>query len=160
MTKTKTIFLSYALLLLCMSKVQAQSGASSSGGNASGVGGTVSYTVGITDYTTIEDGSTVITQGIQQPYEIFVVNGIKETGITLGSVYPNPTTDYVTLKLTGDLQNMNYTLSDVHGKLISQRNLVKQQTNIPMASLVSGTYLMKVYNDKTAIKTYKIIKNN
>jgi hypothetical protein len=160
MTKIKTILLSYSILLLCIYNVHAQSGTVASGGNATGVDGSVSYTVGTTCYTTISDGSTVLTQGIQQPYEIQVVNGMEETGIALGSVYPNPTTDYVMLSLNGDLQNMHYTLCDVQGKFISRQNLVKQQTNIPMASLTNGAYLVKVYNDKKQLKTFKIIKNN
>ena len=160
MTKTKTIFLSYIFFLLCLGTVHAQSGTVASGGNASGPEGTTSYTIGTMCYTTITDGSTVITQGIQQPYEIFIVNGIEEKNITLGSVYPNPTSDYVTLNINGDLQHMAYSLSDVHGTYISAKNLNKQQTNIPLTSLANGTYFIKVYNDKTQLKTYKIIKNN
>jgi hypothetical protein len=160
MTKSKTIFLSYSLLLMCLSKVHAQEGIMPAGGNAAGPEGTVSYTIGAICYTTIEDGSTIITQGIQQPYEILIVNGVDEKNITLGSVYPNPTADYVTLSLTGDMQNMAYTLSDMKGKTIREQSLTKPQTNIAMASLANGPYLIKVYNDKKQIKTYKIIKNN
>ncbi len=160
MTKIKTILLSYALLLLCLSNVHAQEGTVPAGGNASGPEGTVSYTIGSICYTTIGDASTTITQGIQQPYEILVVNGIEEKNISLGSVYPNPTADYVTLSLTGDMQNMAYTLSDINGKTIRQQTLVKPQTNIAMASLANGPYLIKVYNNKKQLKTYKVIKNN
>ena len=160
MTKTKTIFLGYALFLLCMNTVQAQSGTVASGGNASGPEGSTSYTIGTSCYTTITDGSTVITQGIQQPYEIFIVNGVEEKNIILGSVYPNPAADYVTLSINGDLGNMSYSLSDVHGTFLSAKNLNKKQTNIPLAFLANGIYFIKVYNDKTQLKTYKIIKNN
>jgi hypothetical protein len=37
---------------------------------------------------------------VQQPYEISITTGVKETTINLEmNVYPNPTTNYLTLKV-------------------------------------------------------------
>ncbi len=69
---------------------------------ASGSDGTASYTVGQVVYTT-ETGTNgySIAQGVQQPFEISVVTGIKEAkDISLSvSAYPNPTSDYLIVKV-------------------------------------------------------------
>jgi len=73
--------------------LQAQVTIPASGGNATGSGGTVSYTVGQIQYNTYSGTNGTVSQGVQQPYEISVVTAIKNTGeITLECiVYPNPT---------------------------------------------------------------------
>ena len=94
-----------ALLLLGLggaTSLQAQETVTTAGGEASGSGGTASYTVGQVFYTTQTgtNGNTVA-QGVQQPFEISVVTGIPEAkGINLSvSAYPNPATDYLTVKV-------------------------------------------------------------
>jgi len=86
----------------------AQQTVSSAGGNAAtGGGGTVSYTVGQVAYTTITNGvNGSVAQGVQQPYEISVVTALEEANdISLEfSVYPNPFTDYLILKIEGEVK--------------------------------------------------------
>jgi len=78
----------------------AQKNTVASGGNASGSGGSASYAVGQVVYTTNTGINGSVAQGVQQPYEISTTVGINETTIHLGmSVYPNPTTDYLQLKV-------------------------------------------------------------
>jgi len=43
------------------------------GGNATGQNGRVSYSIGQVDFITVSGSGGTVTQGIQQPYEIFVV---------------------------------------------------------------------------------------
>ncbi len=95
-----------ALVLFCLFgfgfTIQAQNTIPASGGNASGGGGTVSYSVGQIVYTTntsVSSGS--VAQGVQQPFEISVITAIEQAeDITLVcSVYPNPASDFLTLKV-------------------------------------------------------------
>jgi hypothetical protein len=92
----------YAIFLLSLglTGLHAQETIPTSGGNALGSGGTVSYTVGQLVYTTNTGTTGSLAQGVQQPYEISVVNGIDEAlGITLNySAFPNPATDFLYLK--------------------------------------------------------------
>ena len=71
------------VLLLCfgMFGLQAQQVVTTSGGNASGSGGSVSYTVGQIVYTTNTDSNGSVAQGVQQPYEISVVTALKKQRI-------------------------------------------------------------------------------
>ena len=93
------------LLAIGLTGLKAQQATTTSGGNASGSGGSASYSVGQVVYTTNTGAGGSVSQGVQQPYEISIVSGIEEQGITLTcTAYPNPTTDYLTLKIDGDVQ--------------------------------------------------------
>jgi len=141
--------------------LQAQQAVPAAGGNAAGSGGTVAYTVGQTSYMTQTDGNTTITQGVQQPYEISLVTGIEYTGsITLEcSVYPNPTSDYVILKVGNEeLSTLSVQLFDLNGRLLLSKKVENNETTIPMQGLLPSTYFLKVNDNQKEIRTYKIIK--
>ena len=151
------------LLGLGLIGLQAQTTVTSIGGDASGSGGAVSYSVGQVVYTTntsVSNGS--VAQGVQQPYEISVVTAIEEAkGITLSvSAYPNPTTDYLTLNINKfDFLNLSYQLYDINGKLLQSGKIIDNQTSIVMSNLVLATYFVKIIQNNKEIKVFKIIKN-
>ncbi len=142
--------------------IQAQTSIPSTGGNATGTGGTVSYTVGQLVYTTNTGSTGSIAQGIQQPYEISVVTGIEQAkDITLVcSVYPNPTSDILTLKVENyNQENLLFQLMDVNGKPLESKKINGIETTISMANLLPSIYFLKVIDGNKEVKTFKIIKN-
>ena len=155
--------LSAVLLLgLGLTGLQAQESVNATGGNASGSGGTVAYSVGQVVYTTNTGANGSVAQGVQQPFEISVVLAIEEAqGINLSvSAYPNPTTDYLTLEVNEfELSNLNFQLYDISGKLLQNEKITGNQTSIVMSNLVPATYFVKVIQDNKEVKTFKIIKN-
>jgi hypothetical protein len=155
-----------ALVALCLfgfgTTVQAQNSIPAAGGNASGSGGTVSYSVGQLVYTTNTGTNGTVAQGVQQPFEISVITGIEQTeNITLDcSVYPNPASDLLTLKIENyDKESLSYKLIDTNGKLLESKKVNGNVTIISMANLLPDLYLLKVLDKKKEIKTFKIIKN-
>ena len=160
--KHKKVKLSFLLLGLGLT-AQAQQATTATGGNASGSGGTVAYSVGQVVYTTNKGGSNgTVVQGVQQPFEISVVTGIEEAkGINLAvSAYPNPTTDFLNLKVENyDNTNLSYQLFDISGKLLESKKITGNQTSIVMSNLVPATYFVKVTESNKEVKTFKIIKN-
>jgi len=157
-----------AIALLCFHllysapNASAQNNTNTSGGEASGVNGKVSYSIGQTGYQSSTDGSVTIAQGVQQPFEISTLTGVEKTEIQLSaSVYPNPTSDFVTLRFAeSDVQHMYILVLDEKGKQLSQQSVAKSQTDIPMSGYASGTYFIKVLDGKTAVKIFKIIKTS
>lgn len=150
------------LLGLGLTSLQAQTSVNATGSNASGSGGSASYSVGQVVYTTHTGTSGSVAQGVQQPYEISVVTGIEEAkGINLSvTAYPNPTTDYLTLKVKDfELSNLNFQLYDMNGKLLQSEKITGNQTSIVMINLVPATYFVKVIQGNKEVKTFKIIKN-
>ena len=158
--KHKKIKLSVLSLVLGLT-AQAQQATTATGGDASGSGGTVAYSVGQVVYTTNTDASGTVSQGVQQAYEIFTV-GIKETELNISlSVFPNPTVDNLTLQIL-DYKNekLSYHLFDMQGKLLNNGQVTAQQTHINTSSLPSATYFINVVTpENKKVQSFKIIKN-
>jgi len=133
---------------------------SASGGDASGSGGSVAYSVGQIVYTTSTGTTGSVAQGVEQAYEISSV-GIKETALNISlSIFPNPTSDYLTLKVE-DYNNeaLSYSLLDEQGKLVLNEQITNQDTQVAMSTLARGAYFINVLQANKKIQTFKIIKN-
>jgi len=162
---TKNIIFKISLLLLFaigLANLHAQTASISAGGNASGNGGSVSYSVGQIDYAVNTNSSGAVSQGVQQIFAISVVTGIEETrAISLScSVYPNPTTELLSLSIEiTDSSDLFYQLYDISGRLLETEKIGCVLTTIDMRHLSSATYFLKVTDNNKEIKIFKIIKN-
>jgi hypothetical protein len=159
--KRTNMFMLCIILMLFASNLYAQQGPAASGGDATGLGGSVAYTVGQVDYIFTSGSNGNINQGLQQPYTIGITTGLHETGINLScAISPNPTTDFVVLSVEkGDLQNMSYSLFDVKGQMIRNGRISSTSTTIAMADFADALYLLKVYTNNNEVKSFKLIKN-
>jgi hypothetical protein len=146
-------------LLLAAQLMYSQQSIPATGGDATGSGGTSSYTVGQMVYTTNTGSGTVI-QGVQQSIELFTLSNPELTTVNLSAViYPNPTSDYVMLKISDTaLYNLSYHLVDINGKAISNGSLTNGDTQINMQQLAVGMYILKVSQNNQELKTFKIVK--
>ena len=162
--KHKRLKLSALLFLgLGLTGLQAQTSVNATGGDALGSGGSASYSVGQVAYQTHTRTSGSVSEGVQQPFEISVVTGIEEAkDIFLNvSAYPNPTTDYLELKVENlQLSELSYKLYDISGKVYQNKEIGNSITKIEMQNLPQGIYFIKVIDTKNKeVKTFKIIKN-
>ncbi len=149
------------LLVLGLTGLQAQESINATGGDASGNGGSVSYSVGQLVYQTHTGTNGSIAEGVQQAYEISVVTAIEDAKSIklMVSAYPNPTTDYLTLEVNEfELSNLSFQLYDMNGKLLQSEKITGNQTSIVMRSLVPATYFIQVSQENKELKTFKIIK--
>ena len=71
-------------------------------------------------------------------------------------LYPNPTTDNVTLQLTPAELGKAYCLVDELGRKIKSGKLADQNSVIEISELPTGIYFLQVLADKPSV--YKIIK--
>ena len=148
-------------LLFTTSIVYSQETATTAGGEATGAGGSSSYTVGQVVYTTNTANSGSLAQGVQQAYEISTSVGIEVTEINLELVaYPNPTNSLLTLNI-GNYNNekLIYQLYDIQGMLLDSKQVINSSTTINAQKLSVGTYLLNVLDNNTLIKTFRIIRN-
>jgi hypothetical protein len=148
------------LLGFGLQTAQAQESVLAAGGDASGSGGTVAYSVGQIVYTTNTGTNGSVAQGVHQAFEISVVGLEEVKGINLTvSAYPNPTTDFLNLKVENyDNRNLSYQLFDMSGKLLETKKLEGSQTSIGMSNLAAATYFVKVIQNNYEVKIFKIIK--
>ncbi len=147
--------------LLCAGLTQAQESVNSTGGNATGSGGTVSYTIGQVGYTTNTGSNGSVAQGVQQAYEILTV-GINENEPKISlSVFPNPIADNLTLQIIDfNSENLSYQLYDMQSKLIYSGQVTAKQTELNTSTLPAASYFIHVVNQENKkVQTFKIIKN-
>ena len=141
--------------------IQAQNTIPATGGNASGSGGTVSYSIGQITYQTFEGINGSVAQGVQQPYEISVVTAIENTeGIILEyKVYPNPAHGLIKLTIKPfDDGNFRFWLYDLNGILLQDKKIISEETEISLESLTPAVYFLKVLKDNNEVKVFKIVK--
>ena len=144
--------------------MQSQTAAVTTGGTANGIGGTVAYTVGQIATQLIWDGnnSTSIAEGVQQPYEISVLNMDEFKSFILdATLFPNPTLHFIQLQINNlDLveNKVEALLFDTEGKLLLTLNIQNSQTQIQMKELPPSTYFLKVQSDNRLLKTFKVVK--
>lgn len=149
------------LLVLGLNGLLAQEVVPITGGELTGGGGTVVYSVGQIFYTINNGTNGYVVQGVLQPFEISVTLGVEIKNISLGlSVYPNPTTNYLNLKITNsEFSFLVYQLFDIQGRLLEKSKLTYKNTTINMERLPSATYFLNITNKQNTVKIFKIIKN-
>ena len=129
-----------------------------SGGDASGTGGSASFSVGELSYTTNTGTNGSSAQGVQHAYEVFSV-GLDEPTINLNlSIYPNPTTDVLNIRLDAGSEDLVYQLCDDQGKIISKSALKSGDNLVDVSQLSRATYFLAVLKSDKIAETYKIVK--
>ena len=140
----------------------AQSAVTTSGGEASGNSGNLSYSIGQTFCSTNVGTTGQINEGVQQPYEIYDITDVQSaiSEVISLSAFPNPTSDYLTLHIESDeIEGFDYAMYDISGKEILQKRITSSETSLNMNSLPSATYFVRVAKQNREVKTFKILKN-
>jgi hypothetical protein len=147
-------------LLFAAVAVQAQDAVVASGGDATGSGGTVSYSVGQVVYASASGSSGSLSPGVQQAFEIFTLSNPGFTALSLSAViYPNPASDKIVLSLRDSaLTDLSYVVYDLNGKMLEAALIQQSETTIGIQSLARGVYIVKVNQNNKELKTFKIIK--
>ncbi len=155
---TQKIVLLFSLFF-CLAG-NAQQSINTSGGNGSGAGGSFSYTIGQIDNVSAKGTGGSIDQGVQQAFEIEVLGTDTFANINLEmKAYPNPTTANLNLKITNySIENLNYQLFDISGRIISKNKITSEETTISMENLSAGNYLLQIAENEKTLKTFKIAK--
>jgi hypothetical protein len=155
----KTFKLSVLMLGLGIT-VQAQQATTAAGGDATGSGGTIGYSIGQVVYSTHTGSNGTLSQGVQQAYEIFTL-GFEDTELKISlSVFPNPTVNNLTLQISDyNNEKLSYQLYNMQGKMLNNGDVTAQQTEIKTSSLAPAMYFITVVNQENKkVQSFKIIK--
>lgn len=123
--------------------------------------GTSDFSLSTYNFTGNADANYYVVVGVQQPYEISTTTSMVDlqNKISLDcAVYPNPTTHYLKLKVS-DNMDLHYTVYDINGSNIMNKEINQLETQIDLANYENATYFLKIYKNNVEIKTFKIIKN-
>jgi hypothetical protein len=123
--------------------------------------GSISYTIGETVIETLTGSNNILTQGFQQTNLIVTaINEAKRLNFEI-SAYPNPTQDFIRLRIGKEnIKGMQYLLYDLNGKLIDKHKLLNQETDISFEHLAPASYILKILDKKTELKSFQIINTN
>ncbi|MGC1389511.1 MAG: T9SS type A sorting domain-containing protein [Bacteroidales bacterium] len=122
-----------------------------------------SQTIGETAVETFSSAGFILTQGFQQP-RIQIIAGTPPEGNGV-DVYPNPATDFIFVKLYGDMaRKFNIEIINITGMIVNSVNVDFTEKyyyiqQIGVASLKFGFYFVRVTSDDGTIKrVFKIEK--
>lgn len=152
----KTIF---SILLIWLSIISSfsQNSFNTCGNNLNQGNGSVSYSIGQTNYeyfTTISGNSNL---GVQQPFESFILsNNIFEIGDFL--VYPNPFEDEVNLVFKDFDDEIKYIIYDSQGKVILSDSFIGNARIIKTSNISSGLYLFQLISKNNIVKQFNLLK--
>ena len=149
------------LIVLTASKSHSQESINASGGNAVGVGGKCSYSIGQVAFHSITENAGITSEGVQHAFEIYSIE-VKEYNPAFELIaFPNPTNENIILAtklLTSDA--LTYELLDAQSKLIVMGSIRQNSTPLQMSGLPSATYFLQVKNrEGKKVHSFKIIKN-
>lgn len=148
------------MLLVPISLLKAQAAVMTTGADATGGNGSVSYSVGQAAYL-VKGTNREVSEGVQQVYEITTLathetSNSTEEGILL---YPNPFKDYLYLDFTtNNFKGSEYQLFDAQGKLIRADKISQSRSEFNFSELPSAMYIIRINQEGKNIKTFKIIK--
>ena len=140
-------YLILTLMILSRTELQAQVAIPASGGYASESAVSISYSIGQLVYINYTGSNSSIIPGVQQPYEISVLSGIKEaTNINIiCSVFPNPSTDIIIMKVENyTKEDLSYQLYDLYGNLLENNKIEGNETSIHMVNYKCAPYFLRV----------------
>lgn len=156
----KKAFLGFVLMAL-LSEGFSQSNIVATGGEATGNGGSVSFSVGQIAVQSNGDGTTSISEGVQQPYEISVSGVDNYPNITLNAVvYPNPTQGNLQLTMNNVQLNGEVRAYDANGKYLFTKKIEGETTFFDLSAYAPGTYYLNLFSGKQMLKSFKVVKTS
>lgn len=152
MKRTLYIF----LLSIFAVNSQAQSSTVSSGGEGTGPGGSVSFSIGqlVVESTIDSEGS--ISPGVQQAHESMIVTILEWSEDTNVSLYPNPTASQLHLRFGTSFNGHIYVYS-TDGKLISNIPFAGKEKTLDVSQWNAGSYLIQLNQFNQLSSTYQVI---
>lgn len=150
-----TVFLAHLSLIAV-----AQQATVSSGGDATGSTGSVSFSIGQVSYGSAQATAGNINQGVQQPY--LIVTSLSEPSSLQQDwiVYPNPAHGQLTVHSTTGDKAFHWSIFDSNGRLIKQHRSESSQAIIDLNDMSPAVYQLQITTIENITVQYKIIKND
>ncbi|NUO02001.1 MAG: T9SS type A sorting domain-containing protein [Saprospiraceae bacterium] len=120
--------------------------------------GTLYWTVGEVAVETLEESPINLTQGFHQVFYILVSeHGPAKPDWAL-RLFPNPTTELVTLE-TSYTNDLHVSISSLNGQALYSRKIIGGGSNtFDLKDYPAGTYLFSVRDADQNLQTFKILK--
>ena len=131
---------------------------SSSGASFSSTTYQLDWSIGESITASYTGNNKTITQGLHQG-NLTVTSAFDLAMDVEILVYPNPTTDLITMQLgVENTDELAYTVSDINGKHVLQGKIGNKTQMLNLGSVVSDFYFLSIKQENQIIKSFKIIK--
>jgi Secretion system C-terminal sorting domain len=149
--KTYFLFTVFIIILNCTRAQTLSPNVNSSAGDYYSAGGySLSFTVGeMTMVNTVSGGSSILTQGFQQPEDLFTLVPTIPVPGYLSELYPNPGNGHFHLSIETPRQtNLQIEIVDVLGKLVLSQNELQEKGpqvhELDITDKAEGIYFIKI----------------
>ena len=120
----------------------------------------MSWTLGETVITTETDGSTAtVNQGFHQTNVEIV--GIEELIENFSiTAYPNPSIDVLNIELSKSIEDGNYRIADLQGKVVREESFNGSTHTIDVTNFAPGQYQLTILNKGSLVGNITIQKHH
>lgn len=147
-------------LCLLGSESGAQQAVVPAGGEGSGQGGTVSWTIGQVADLMVEGGGGTVGAGVQQPFEALPTTVDAERAPIGPTVWPTITNDVVHVDL-GDpaARSVRMIILDEAGRPVLEQRAQQAVAEVRLAALAVGRYILHLVKDGRPVGTFDLIRS-
>jgi uncharacterized surface protein with fasciclin (FAS1) repeats len=106
----------------------------------------------------VNDATVVVADLVAENGVVHVIDGvlslpvgITETEEVAASVYPNPSTDQLTITLSNEKDFSNFQIIDFTGKIVEQGTMNSMMKTIDISNLAAGNYVVRVIGNTSNV---------
>ncbi|MBV6404712.1 MAG: T9SS type A sorting domain-containing protein [Flavobacteriales bacterium] len=149
------------LLCLIAGDSEAQQEAAASGGEATGPGGTVSWTIGqVADLRADGTGGTAL-EGVQQPFDGLPTGTAPPPPAPSPLVWPTLARQAVHVDLRDPaVRSVRVQVLDALGRVVLEHRARQVCTTVPIDGLAAGRYLLRLTGNGRPAGTFDLIKTH
>jgi len=151
----KTFFI--AIILFPFTGI-CQSAITAGGGDGTGTGGSVAFSLGQVAYSEATGNGGFVQEGVQQAYELTSVEVSEAMAAIELSFFPNPTSGQLTIQLHSFAENTSISVFDASGSLVHAIPLASSITRIDASGWASGIYFIELTTVNLLKSRYKFVK--
>lgn len=139
--------------------MSAQSAVVASGGDAVSSSGSVSFSVGQISNAQVTSSTGSLSEGVQQPFELFEVT-VNEVLSQIGiSLFPNPALTEVIIELPTMQEGIKARFYSSNGSLIEEVNILSKSTSVNVRNWAASTYYVHLSDSSGNTSTYRLVKH-
>jgi hypothetical protein len=136
----------------------AQQNTLAAGADASSAEGSISYSIGQIDFSNVSSSNGSVNQGVQQPFEFFVLSVLEYGNENSFSIFPNPTNEILNISQSFFSEKIEMRLLDMSGRIVLSDQLNAPQHQIDLRTLSQGVYNLTLIKNNQILTSFKVIK--
>jgi hypothetical protein len=137
----------------------AQQNILSAGSSDSGTDGSITWSVGQVAYSTTFRTTGSVSEGVQQPYEIFTIGIDEKETLPDCRLFPNPTSGKLILAFDKTVpEHLDWQITTTGGVMLDTGVICSKEEILSLDEFTTGIYFIAILKNDQPVKVYKIVK--